>query len=138
MRILSLHRIIESFRKSVRVLAIDDEADAHHLIKRILTGCGAEVETAGSGAGALRALRKAKPDVLIMDIGMPGEDGCGVMGKVRQLPSKEGGDVPAIALTAFAARRIGGARCSADFKCTSRSQSNHPNSSRWLRVWRAR
>ena len=59
----------------VRVLAVDDEADARHLIKRILSGCGAQVETADSGAAALRFLRKSKPHVLIMDIGMPNEDG---------------------------------------------------------------
>jgi CheY-like chemotaxis protein len=84
------------------VLAIDDEADARHLIKRILVGCGAQVETADSGAAALRYLRRTKPDVLIADIGMPGEDGYTVMRNVRQLPTQEGGNTPAIALTAFA------------------------------------
>jgi PAS domain S-box-containing protein len=86
----------------VRVLAVDDEADARHLIKRILSRCGAQVETADSGEAARRFLRERKPDVLIMDIGMPNEDGYQAIGKVRQLPSEEGGKVPAIALTAFA------------------------------------
>ncbi|MEP7014098.1 MAG: ATP-binding protein [Verrucomicrobiota bacterium] len=86
----------------IRVLAVDDEADARHLIKRILSGCGAQVETADSGAAALRLLRKAKPHVLIMDIGMPSEDGYAVMRKMRQLSGDDGGSVPAIALTAFA------------------------------------
>jgi PAS domain S-box-containing protein len=86
----------------VRVLAIDDEADARHLIKRILGGCGAHIETADSGAAALRYLRKSKPQVLILDIGMPGEDGYTVIRNIRQLPIEEGGKVPAIALTAFA------------------------------------
>lgn len=86
----------------VRVLAGDDEADARHLIKRILGGCGAQVETADSGAASLRFLRKTKPHVLIMDIGMPNEDGYEAIRKVRQLTSEEGGKVPAIALTAFA------------------------------------
>ena len=86
----------------VRVLAVDDEADARHLIKRILSACGAQVETADSGAAALRFLRKTKPHVLIMDIGMPNEDGYESIGKVRQLKNEEGGKVPAIALTAFA------------------------------------
>jgi PAS domain S-box-containing protein len=86
----------------VRVLAVDDEADARHLIKRILSSCGAQVETADSGGAALRFLRKTKPHVLIMDIGMPNEDGYEVIGKVRQLKNEEGGKVPAIALTAFA------------------------------------
>jgi PAS domain S-box-containing protein len=86
----------------VRVLAVDDEADARHLIKRILSSCGAQVETADSGAAALRYIRKSKPHVLIMDIGMPNEDGYEAIGKVRQLKNEEGGKVPAIALTAFA------------------------------------
>ena len=49
----------------VRVLAVDDEADARHLIKRILSGCGAQVETADCGASAVRILRKSKSHVLI-------------------------------------------------------------------------
>jgi PAS domain S-box-containing protein len=86
----------------VRVLAVDDEADARRLIKRILGDCGAHVETVDSGAAALRYLRKAKADVLITDIGMPGEDGYAVIRKVRQLSVEDGANVPAIALTAFA------------------------------------
>ena len=86
----------------VRVLAVDDEADARHLIKRILSGCGARVETADCGASAVRILRKSKSHVLIMDIGMPNEDGYEAIRKVRQLRSEDGGKVPAIALTAFA------------------------------------
>jgi PAS domain S-box-containing protein len=86
----------------IQVLAVDDEADARHLIKRILTGCGAWVETAESGAAALRILRKTKPQVLVMDIGMPQEDGYTVIKRIRELSSEEGGSVPAIALTAFA------------------------------------
>ncbi|PZR74806.1 MAG: hybrid sensor histidine kinase/response regulator [Chthoniobacterales bacterium] len=88
--------------QNVRVLAVDDEADARVLIKRILGACGAEVETADSGAAALKILRETRPDVLIMDIGMPTEDGYTVIRKMRELSSDEGGSVPAIALTAFA------------------------------------
>lgn len=86
----------------VRVLAVDDEADARELIKRILAGCGAWVETAESGSAALDCLRTARPHVLVMDIGMPQEDGYAAMKKIRQLSREEGGEVPAIALTAFA------------------------------------
>jgi CheY-like chemotaxis protein len=67
-----------------------------------LSGCGAQVETADSGAAALRFLRKSKPHVLIMDIGMPNEDGYQAIQKIRKLTNQEGGKVPAIALTAFA------------------------------------
>lgn len=86
----------------LEVLAVDDEPDARELINRILARCGATVETADSGAAALRSIAKKKPHVLIMDIGMPEEDGYSVIQKVRQLLPEQGGNVPAIALTAFA------------------------------------
>lgn len=86
----------------IRVLAVDDEADARELIKRILSRCGATVDTAGSGADALASFKKNQPHVFITDIGMPGEDGYAVIRKVRQLGNSNGGNVPAIALTAFA------------------------------------
>ncbi|MDP9098316.1 MAG: ATP-binding protein, partial [Verrucomicrobiota bacterium] len=88
--------------RNVRVLAVDDEPDACRLVKRILENCGAQVNTAESGAAALPILREMKPHVLIMDIGMPNEDGYTIMKKVRQLAGEEGGRVRAIALTAFA------------------------------------
>ncbi len=86
----------------LEILVVDDEPDARELINRILSRCGATVETAGSGADALQSIAKKKPHVLIMDIGMPDEDGYSVVQKVRQLPLAQGGNVPAIALTAFA------------------------------------
>ena len=84
------------------ILAVDDQPDARELIKRILGRCGATVETAASGAEALKCIARKKPHVLIMDIGMPDEDGYSVIRKVRELPAEKGGSVPAIALTAFA------------------------------------
>jgi PAS domain S-box-containing protein len=86
----------------VRVLAVDDEADARHLLERMLSRCGALVETAESGAKAMETLDAHQPDVVIMDIGMPDEDGYSVIRRIRQRPPDNGGNVPAIALTAFA------------------------------------
>ncbi|MDB6146952.1 MAG: two-component hybrid sensor and regulator [Spartobacteria bacterium] len=86
----------------MRILAVDDEADARELVKRILTVCGATVETAGCAEDALVLLKRIKPHVLITDIGMPGEDGYAVIRRVRQLGADQGGAIPAIALTAFA------------------------------------
>ena len=86
----------------LRVLVVDDEPDARELINRILSRYGAAVETAGSGAEALQSIVVRRPHVLIMDIGMPDEDGYSVIRKVRQLSPEAGGNVPAIALTAFA------------------------------------
>ncbi|MDQ3212864.1 MAG: response regulator, partial [Acidobacteriota bacterium] len=62
----------------------------------------AVVTTAASASEALEALRRAKPDVVISDIGMPGEDGYALIRMIRALPPDEGGDVPAVALTAYA------------------------------------
>ncbi|HEX8913449.1 MAG TPA: response regulator, partial [Humisphaera sp.] len=52
---------------------------------------------------AVAAVRAARPDVLVSDIGMPGEDGYALIRRVRSLPAAEGAGVPAVALTAFAA-----------------------------------
>ncbi len=81
---------------------VDDEPDARALVKRLLEDCKAVVTTAASASEALQALRRAKPDVVISDIGMPGEDGYALIRMVRALPPDEGGDVPAVALTAYA------------------------------------
>jgi PAS domain S-box-containing protein len=84
----------------LRILIVDDEADASELLKIILGDWGAEVQSAGSAAEGLEALKRWSPDVLISDIEMPNEDGYSLIGKVRALPIKEGGQTPAIALTA--------------------------------------
>jgi CheY-like chemotaxis protein len=86
----------------LRVLVVDDEQDTREMLKAGLGQCGAEVTAAGSAAEALEALVAGAPDVLISDIGMPGEDGYELIRKVRTLPVEEGGKVPAIALTAYA------------------------------------
>jgi signal transduction histidine kinase/ActR/RegA family two-component response regulator len=86
----------------VKVLAVDDEADTCELLRSLLTQCGAEVTTARSAAEALDLLTRVKPDVMISDVGMPGEDGYELMRKVRALPAERGGGIPAVALTAYA------------------------------------
>jgi len=82
----------------VKVLTVDDEADARDLVTRMLTRCGAQVRSAGSAAEALDDLVLHPPDVLISDIAMPGMDGYEFLRRVRA----GGAKVPAIALTAFA------------------------------------
>ncbi len=86
----------------ISVLVVDDEADARALIKRLLEDRGAIVRMAGSVAEAFALLEAERPDVLVSDIGMPGEDGYALIRRVRALPAQAGGDVPAIALTAYA------------------------------------
>ncbi|MEZ0266515.1 MAG: GAF domain-containing protein [Phycisphaerae bacterium] len=86
----------------MRVLVVDDEPDARALLARVLEGCEARVRTAGSADEALALLAAERPDVLVSDIGMPGEDGYALIRKVRSLGPDRGGAVPAIALTAYA------------------------------------
>jgi signal transduction histidine kinase/CheY-like chemotaxis protein len=84
------------------VLVVDDEEDARDLIETVLVQCGATVLTAASAEKALAAIEREKPDVLVCDIGMPGEDGYALIGKVRALAGGRGADLPAVALTAYA------------------------------------
>ncbi len=86
----------------LKVLLVEDEEDARELLVAILNGCGAIVLTATSASDALAQLRAHKPDVLVSDIGLPGEDGYSLIRKVRALSREEGGAIPAAALTAYA------------------------------------
>ncbi len=86
----------------VKVLVVDDEPDARALVKRLLDDRGASVRAACSAAEALRLIGEARPDVLVSDIGMPGEDGYALIQRVRALSATGGGTIPAIALTAYA------------------------------------
>ncbi|MBJ7313744.1 PAS domain S-box protein [Rugamonas sp. CCM 8940] len=85
----------------LRVLVVDDEADARLLIQRILSDCNARVRTAASAAEALALLRSAPCDLLVSDIGMPDVDGHALLEQVRAL-GPAGATLPAIALSAFA------------------------------------
>ena len=86
----------------LRVLVVDDEDDTRALIAAVLARGGAEVQTAATAAEALQALEHWVPDVLVSDIGMPGEDGYALIKKVRELDAKQPGWIPALALTAYA------------------------------------
>jgi PAS domain S-box-containing protein len=85
-----------------RILVVDDEADARDLLAQILGQAGADVIVVGSADEALETLRRWRPDVLVSDIGMPGDDGYVLIRNVRALSSGEGGQVRALALTAYA------------------------------------
>ena len=86
----------------LKVLVVDDQADARDLIQRVLQDCGADVITAASAAIALALIETQRPDVLVSDIGMPDADGFELLRQVRALGPQRGGRLPAIALTAFA------------------------------------
>ncbi|MEO8433405.1 MAG: ATP-binding protein [Pyrinomonadaceae bacterium] len=86
----------------LRVLVVDDEADARELVVAVLTGREAEVVSVGSASEALEELERQRFDVLVSDIGMPHMDGYSLISKVRELPEESGGRIPAAALTAYA------------------------------------
>lgn len=84
----------------LRVLIVDDEADARRLLTRVLQDSGAQVTAAAGAAEALDALSKSRPNILISDLGMPDEDGFDLIRQVRALGHSVK-DLPAVALTAF-------------------------------------
>jgi len=84
----------------VHVLVVDDEADALRVLMMVLERVGAVVVTAGSVAAAMEALAKARPDVLISDLGMPDQDGFDLIRQLRD-GAHDASDLPAVALTAF-------------------------------------
>jgi PAS domain S-box-containing protein len=86
----------------LKILVVDDEADTRDLLRTTLSECGAQVDAAGSVSEAFALLATSVPDVIISDIGMPDEDGYDLIRRLRSMPLKSGGRVPAIALTAYA------------------------------------
>jgi CheY-like chemotaxis protein len=84
------------------VLVVDDDGDARALIQYVLERCGAHVRTASSAPEGLRLLQEWRPDVLVADVEMPIEDGYSLIAKVRALPARSGGLIPAAALTGYA------------------------------------
>ncbi len=99
----------------VRVLLVDDEADARELLAEVLEQYGATVTAVASADEAVRVLREERPTVLLSDIGLPGEDGHSLMRRVRALPPEAGGRTPAAALTAFARTEDGRRSLAAGF-----------------------
>jgi signal transduction histidine kinase/CheY-like chemotaxis protein len=88
--------------QGLRILVVDDDADAREGLTVLLEQWGGEVTPAGSAVEAIAALERTRPHVLLSDIAMPGEDGYALIKKVRMLTPDRGGRVPAAALTAYA------------------------------------
>jgi signal transduction histidine kinase/ActR/RegA family two-component response regulator len=87
--------------EDVRLLFVDDEVDTLELFTQILADTGAAIFTATSVAEAMVQFGQRRPDVLICDIEMPGEDGYSLVRRVRGLAADDGGAVPAVAVTAY-------------------------------------
>ena len=86
----------------IRILTVDDDPDARELLNVLLTQYGAEVLTVGSATEVMAKLQAFAPDVLVSDIGMPAVDGYTLIQQIRTLAPENGGQIPAIALTAYA------------------------------------
>lgn len=84
------------------VLVVDDDPDTRHFLTIALQESGARVKAAASVKEALSEIQQYPPDILISDIGMPTEDGYTLIRKLRLLEAEQGGQIPAIALTAYA------------------------------------
>ncbi len=115
-RVPSPQSPVPSPLSGLRILVVDDEADTRDFLTTALEQYGAKVIAADSTESALEALQEWKADVLVSDIGMPGEDGYALIGKVRALESERGRSLPAVALTAYAMETDRSAALSAGFQ----------------------
>jgi len=88
--------------EGLHVLAVDDEEDARDVLRSLLETCKLRVTLAGSVAEAFQRFQAERPSLVLSDIGMPGENGFDLIKLIRALPAAAGGDVPAIAITAYA------------------------------------
>lgn len=92
----------ETLLAGVQILLVDDQADVREFFSFALEQYGATVTAVESANEALQTLVQSKPDILLSDIGMPFMDGYMLLREVRKLPPEQGGQIPAIALTAYA------------------------------------
>jgi CheY-like chemotaxis protein len=92
---------IAAVLQGLRVLIVEDEADARELIERLLSEAGCQITAVGSAREALEALAASAPDLLVSDIGLPSADGYTLIQQIRESAREEIAGMPAIALTAF-------------------------------------
>jgi CheY-like chemotaxis protein len=86
----------------IRVLMAEDSPVNRELLREILESRGCEVDEAVDGEEALEKMGRSRPDILLLDIGMPKLDGFGVIQRVRQDPNLA--NLPVLAVTAYAMR----------------------------------
>ncbi|HKG21986.1 MAG TPA: PAS domain S-box protein [Blastocatellia bacterium] len=88
--------------EGVKVLIVDDEQESLLLLSAVLTQSGAYIKAASSAEEGFAQVKEWRPDVIVSDIGMPGEDGYSFMKRVRAWTRERGAWIPAVALTAYA------------------------------------
>ncbi len=91
--------------EGLRVLVVDDDLDSLELTSIILEQYQVQVAIATSASQAIEINSKFQPELLICDIAMPVEDGYSLIRKIRTLPPEQGGQIPAIAMTAYAGEK---------------------------------
>jgi len=90
-----------SVLNGLRILIVDDDADTREFVSFLLQHNGAVITKTASATEALAAIAQNLPDLLISDLAMPEIDGYGLMKHIRAMPKDKGGEIPAIALTAY-------------------------------------
>lgn len=93
------HGLEEPLLSGVRVLVVEDDVAARELLVNVLCVAGAETRAAASSGEALEMLDSWRPDIVLSDLGMHGDDGYVLIRAMRSLPAERGGCVPAAALT---------------------------------------
>jgi signal transduction histidine kinase/response regulator RpfG family c-di-GMP phosphodiesterase len=93
--------VVKRVLRGRKVLIVDDDPAACRLLKEVLENFEAEVHTAGSVREALKTLTSFDAEMVISDLHMPGEDGYALIGRLRDLQSRFGREIPAIALTGY-------------------------------------
>jgi len=86
----------------IQILLVDDEIDTRDFMSFLLQEHGATVSEASSASDALKAFAQSPPDILLSDLGMPLVDGYSLISQIRSMSPEQGGQIPAIALSAYA------------------------------------
>ena len=81
---------------------VEDHDDARELVASVLEAAGADVMTAASTPEALVCMATTWPDLLVADLGLPGEDGYMLLSHIQAMKARDGAALPVVALTAYA------------------------------------
>ena len=84
------------------MLIVDDERDARELLRAMLATTSARITEAESAREALHIISRDRPDIVLADIAMPGQDGYALMSALKELPEVDGHRIRAIAVSAYA------------------------------------
>jgi CheY-like chemotaxis protein len=90
---------------SLKVLVVDDDGITRELLREALELRGADVRVSANAPDAHHVVESWRPDVVISDLGMPDEDGYGLVRRIREFPPDAGGATPAIACSSYCSAR---------------------------------